>query len=221
MEADIDRRRLGSYLNDHLAGSVAGIRVARRIAAENEGNEYGPPIQRMVRELEEEQKVLRHVLHQLNIAESPLTKLAGWAAERAEEWKTRVGSQGSPSMKRLMDLEALLMGATGNRCLWQTLELAAVTEPTLAEFDFASLQERAGRRVSRLGQLRLEARLPAFAGKHRGAIEATPSPAEPARESPGNGSERRSGRDRRVHHFPTPASLERRAGGDRRAAQLH
>src|SRR5690606_32302591 len=106
VQENIDRRRLGSYLNDHLAGSVAGICVARRIAAENAGNEYGPPIERMVRELEEEQEILRQVLRQLGVSEKPLTKLTGWAAERAESWKTRVGAQGSPAMKRLMDLEA-------------------------------------------------------------------------------------------------------------------
>src|SRR5690606_19800116 len=67
MEGDIDRRRLGSYLNDHLAGSVEGIRTARRAAEENVQNEYGALLGRMARELEEEQKVLRQVLRRLEV----------------------------------------------------------------------------------------------------------------------------------------------------------
>lgn len=223
MEGDIDRRRLGSYLNDHLAGSVGGIRTARRAAEENVQNEYGALLGRMARELEEEQNVLRQVLRRLEVPENPLKKVTGWATERAEEMRAQRASHGSLPMKRLMDLEALLVGATGNRCLWQTLEFVAIEEPALAEFDFASLQERAGRRVSRLGQLRLEARLPAFTSKERRAAaspEATAAPegarAEAQPPTGYTGPERRSGRDRRVEVLSAPASLERRSGSDRR-----
>jgi hypothetical protein len=117
-------------------------------------------------------------------------------------------------------LEGLLLGAMGKRCLWQTLELVAASDPRLGEFDFAALQARAGRHVSRFGQLRLDARLPAFAAEpEREAVEEQPELPFGAAE-PGSyaGEDRRSGQERRLRFISPPFPGERRGGADRRAA---
>ena len=60
-------KRLRIYLNDHLAGSVAGIELARRALAANAGNEYGRLLDRVLAEIEEDQQALRDVMARLEV----------------------------------------------------------------------------------------------------------------------------------------------------------
>ena len=40
----MNQRLIGIYLNDHLAGSVMGSRLAKRIVRQNQDNDYGTKI---------------------------------------------------------------------------------------------------------------------------------------------------------------------------------
>ena len=42
----LDRKLLGIYLNDHLAGSTVGLELSRRAREANKGNEYGDVLER-------------------------------------------------------------------------------------------------------------------------------------------------------------------------------
>lgn len=278
MDARIDHGRLGTYLNDHLGGATAGVGLARRLASQNEGTEYGAELEQLAREIEQDREILKSVIAALNLRENPFKKAFGHLLERAGMLKWNGSFTSYSPLSRLLELEGLMIGAMGKRCLWQTLELLALDEPALRKFDFADLQTRAGRHVARLGRLRLEARMPAFAetqessekqesrtheeqrreGAREETTEATPPVAAPSIPGPplaarGNGSrreivvrdesvqsaafgdapggsekpvssplwsgtERRSGRERRMDHILPPSLSERRSGEDRRGA---
>ena len=47
----VDRKLLRIYLNDHLAGSVAGTALARRALASNRGTPLGDHLERLAREV--------------------------------------------------------------------------------------------------------------------------------------------------------------------------
>lgn len=233
---ELDRGRLGTYLNDHLAGATLGARVARRSADANSNTEYGRALRWLADEIDEDRRVLKQVLAALELPENPFKKLTGVLLERAGALKPNGRITSYSPLSRLLELEGLMVGAMGKRCLWQTLEVVAALEPALDDFDFAELQARAGRHVSRLGQLRLDARLPAFqrplsAGPqgHRGAWSRTqtshtthgsdrPESAPRPGESPVSylGEERRSGAERRQRLIFTSAAADRRSGAERR-----
>jgi hypothetical protein len=45
----LNRKLLGIYLNDHLAGATIGLELSRRARGSNEGNEYGEVLERTAR----------------------------------------------------------------------------------------------------------------------------------------------------------------------------
>lgn len=204
-QESIDRSRLGTYLNDHLAGSGVGLRLARRCAEENADNDFGPILQQLADEIEEEQKLLRRIISLLELPVNPLKKAAGAMLAHAGALKFNNKVFSYSPLSRLLELEALLIGVLGKRCLWQTLELVATEEPALTEFDFSALRERSDRQMSQLGQLRMQARYPALSQQEEAAFV-------PRYRGP----ERRSGHDRRVRPM-APGSSERRDSSERRA----
>src|SRR5690606_229068 len=240
----IDRRRLGTYLNDHLMGATAGGRVARRSAEANAGTEYGRVLSWLADEIDEERETLRRVMAALNLPENPFKKLTGVLLERAGSLKLNGQIVGYSPLSRLLELEGLVIGVLGKRCLWQTLEVRATKEPARGAFDLPHRQARAGGQLSRVGQLRLDARLPAF--------ESTPAPSRASeRTSTGarssatkdtshttgqplpplrptfdlsraskrdGGAERRTGEERRQRMIFTSAAADRRSGTDRRSS---
>lgn len=224
MEHDVDRGRLGTYLNDHLAGATLGARLARRSASANAKSDYGAALTQLADEIDEDRETLRRVIATLDLRESTLKQLAGRVLERAGTLKLNGRFFSYSPLSRLLELEGLLLGAMGKRCLWQTLEVVAATDPRLGEFDFSALQARAGRHVSRLGQLRLDARLPAFAAEPAASRETVGEEAQqpelPFSERAGwqsyTGDERRSGQERRMRHISPPSASDRRIGAERR-----
>ena len=48
----MNEKYLRIYLQDHLAGSTAGLELARRTRGSNKGNEYGEPLAPIADEIE-------------------------------------------------------------------------------------------------------------------------------------------------------------------------
>ena len=64
------------YVEDHLALSLAGVRLARRAAAENQGTEIGRALSTLAGELEEDRQVLKDVARALGRRSSFLKETA-------------------------------------------------------------------------------------------------------------------------------------------------
>ena len=58
---------LSVYLNDHHAGAVVGAELARRVAKENSGNEYGREMGEITREIEEDRDALVRIMDRLGV----------------------------------------------------------------------------------------------------------------------------------------------------------
>jgi hypothetical protein len=50
----MNRQLLGIYLNDHLAGAMGGIELARRALRNNRGTPLAADLERLVREIDED-----------------------------------------------------------------------------------------------------------------------------------------------------------------------
>jgi hypothetical protein len=150
--------RLATYLNDHLAGSSAGLDLARRIAGDNRGSAYGTEVGKIADEIAGDRAALEDVMDRLGVRRDQLRLLAAWGAERIRRtipWSWVFDRAG---LGRLEELELLSGGVNGKLSLWQALD---ETRP-LRDVDFAALADRARSQLDRLEALRRQAAGEAF-----------------------------------------------------------
>lgn len=138
-----DQGQLATYLNDHLAGSMAGRDLAEKIASDNEGAELGSFMAGVLTAIEEDRATLEDVMARVGVERTIVKQAAGRLAERLSRLRMHRTVTGDPSLSRLLELEALILGVTGKLALWQTLRELAPREPGLAGMDFEGLIGRA------------------------------------------------------------------------------
>ena len=152
------KTRLASYLNDHLAGAVAGHELARRAAASNRGTEYGAGLEGIVREIEEDAEALKDLMDRLGVQADRVKLALGWAGEKVGRLKLNGQVLGYSPLSRLIELEGLVLGVSGKLALWQALRKAfGGDDPRLRGFDFEVLVERARKQRRTLERLRRRA----------------------------------------------------------------
>jgi hypothetical protein len=152
----VEHKFLSIYLNDHLAGSVVGSRLARRIAKKNRGNDYGAQVSKIAAEIEEDQQQLEEVMERAGVRTKRPRLALAWLAEKAMRLKPNGAVVGYSPLSRVLDLEGLPMGITGKLELWRSLD-ASRTGSDLQGIDLARLIERAEDQRDRVEDLRIRA----------------------------------------------------------------
>ena len=152
----MNQRLIGIYLNDHLAGSVMGSRLAKRIARQNEGNEYGTMVAGIAREIEEDKATLHELMERLGIGERRAQMAMAWVAEKAMRLKPNGRLLRYSPLSRVLELEALTMGITGKLELWRSME-AVENGAKVPGFDFTQLAQRAETQRDQVEDLRVRA----------------------------------------------------------------
>ena len=113
---------LSIYLNDHLAGSTIGVRLARRISAKNRGTPLGGYLERLTSEIESDRETLERLMDELGIRRNRLKAFGAWATEKLGRLKLNGQLTGYSPLSRFVELEALYLGITGKRELWRALQ---------------------------------------------------------------------------------------------------
>jgi hypothetical protein len=160
----MDHKLLTIYVNDHLAGSVVGTNLARRIVRQNEGNDYGRQVAEIVREIEEDQAALRDVMRRAGVPRKQVRLAMARVAELASRLKPNGRLLGYSPLSRVMELEGLTMGITGKLELWRSLQ-ALDGGVDLDAVDFEALAARAERQRDRVEDLRVRAAREALSGE--------------------------------------------------------
>jgi hypothetical protein len=157
---------LDGYLNDHLAGAAAAIRLAERCRAREAESELGRVLQALLVEIEEDRGVLQRVIKALGGSANPVKRASAVGMERLGSLRMAlpVLGPGSSEAARLEELEVLSLGIEGKRMLWNVLGTLASSDGRLVGFDFAGLERRAESQRHRLEPLRLELAAAALAG---------------------------------------------------------
>jgi hypothetical protein len=152
------------YLNDHLAGSSAGLDLAKRAAKENEGTEFGDFLHDLAAQIEADRAVLEDVMARLDVKRDQLKVGAGWLGEKLGRLKLNGRLLEYSPLSRVIELEGLIAGVNGKRALWKVLALAVPSEPRIADIDLVHLIARAEEQLagleihhSRAAELMLEA----------------------------------------------------------------
>lgn len=148
-------RRLTIYLNDHRAGSIGALELARRSAHSNRGTELGDFLDGLVSELAEDKLVLEDVMDQVGASADRAKTAAAWTAEKLGRPKLNDSLLSYSPLSRLEELELLVLAVSGKLLLWQALEQRGGLE--LASIDFQTLAKRAQSQLRRLKSRRLEA----------------------------------------------------------------
>ena|ERR1044071_6841882 len=148
-------RLLAIYLNDHLAGSVVGVELARRLRASNRDDpEFGPALIGICAEIEADRTTLLRLMERLGVRRDVAKPALAWTAEKLGRLKLNGQLHGYSPLSRLVELEGLGVGIVGKAQLWRALERSL---DSVEGFDFEQLTERAERQREAIEELRLKA----------------------------------------------------------------
>jgi hypothetical protein len=155
---------LRTYLNDHLAGSVAAVELLDHLIKLHQKSDRESWYRRLRAEIEEDQKVLQHMLEQVGGRESRMRKAAAWMSEKFGQAKFALDDPGDNQLRILEALETLALGIQGKLLLWRSLGSIAATLPALRAVDLGRLERRAGEQFEQVDTERLLVARTALAG---------------------------------------------------------
>lgn len=144
---------LGIYLNDHLAGSTAGLELVKRAAGENEGTELGAFLSGLQEQIATDRRELESIMDELGVARDQAKVAMAWVTEKAGRLKFNGVLTGYSPLSPLVELEALSLGLEGKRLMWVALsEVLAdrIGAQRLAELTARAERQRAGVEVHRI-----------------------------------------------------------------------
>lgn len=154
---NLAHEQIETYLNDHLAGSVAALELLEHL----EKSHAGTPLENFLRELridvEADRQELETLMRGLRVTESRTRKAAAWITEKITELKLRVDDPASGALRLLEGLEVLSLGIAGKKALWHALEVLARDSSELRVLQYPNLIKRAEEQRSRVERVRLEA----------------------------------------------------------------
>lgn len=136
-------RILTTYLNDHLAGSVAALELLDHLIELHGGTEREQAFTALREEIDRDKEMLERVLEGVGGKVSRMRQAAGWLGEKVGQAKLRVDDPGDGELHTLEALEALGLGILGKLALWRGLAESADQLPQLRSFDLVRLQRRA------------------------------------------------------------------------------
>lgn len=160
--AALSTKHLSTYLNDHLAGSVAALELTAYIAQKYPDTKLETFFAELHTEISADQDVLRDLLHTFEEKESTVRKAGAWLAEKAGRAKFALVEHEVSGTGLLEALEALVIGITGKQLLWRALASASETFAALRGLDYPELEERAREQRERVEEKRLAAAQEAF-----------------------------------------------------------
>ena len=160
--------QLGTYLNDHLAGSEAGLQLIARLAEGYPNTEFAQGMTALHAEITQDQQALQRLLEQVAGGGSTIKQVAGWVAEKLTRLK--LGLTTAEPLALFEALEALSLGILGKRALWRALSVIAADTLNVSDVNLADLERRALDQWERVEAWRLSAAERAFAARVGDAV---------------------------------------------------
>jgi len=142
-----------TYLNDHLAGSVAAVQLLDHLIETRTDWSDKTFFEHLKVEIQADQETLRRIISVAG-SEPLIRKAAAWIMEKFGWLKLELSN--THELGLLESLEALHLGITGKRALWQAL---AKAKPLLGvdEIDYQRLIARAELQADLVNRRRLDA----------------------------------------------------------------
>jgi len=157
----VDRELLGIYLDDHHAGAVGGLELAKRAASNNRHGALGGFLAELVCDLENDQAALRQLTEELDLRWKTPKAAVSWLAEKAARLKPNGRIAGYSPLSRVVELEGLIAGSRARASLFRTLA-SVVSAGQRETYTLEQRAERALVHVEALDQFRTAASEEAF-----------------------------------------------------------
>jgi hypothetical protein len=153
---------LATYLNDHLAGSLAAVELLEHLEAAYAETTLASFFAEVRRDISVDRKELQRLMNCLRVTESRPRKVSAWLVGKVTVLKLRLDDSARGPLRLLESLEVLGLGIYGKLGLWRALDAAAHSSPELEGFDYERLAQRAEEQRWRIEVVRLEAAKAAF-----------------------------------------------------------
>jgi hypothetical protein len=145
---------LGTYLNDHLAGSTYAVDLVEFLRDTYEGQELGQFAAWLLAEIEADRDVLKELGERAGGGSSKVKELAAWLGEKVSRLK--LGHSANDGLGLFEALEFLELGIHGKFELWRALVAIAPGNPKLRGVDFEHLASRAEQQRAEVERRRLQ-----------------------------------------------------------------
>lgn len=153
--AALKEKLLAIYLQDHLAGSTAGLELFRRAAGAHKGTPLGDDLAALTLEVTSDQQALVDLMAMLGVDADRLKTAVAWVGEKVGRLKLNGALLQRSPLTDVVELEALCLAVAGKAAGWRLLKALAGAEPRLAQVDLDDLLRRADDQSTRLESLRI------------------------------------------------------------------
>jgi len=152
MEQELER-----YLNDHLAGSSGGLLMIGHLIDTLEDPQAVDFFRQLETDVEEDRRLLEHLLTTVGLQPSGMLKTAGNLTARVGFLKLMWEGFEPGRLGLLEALEMLALGVQGKRLLWRALQEIAPAYPEWGKINFVDLEREAIRQRDGVEAWRVEA----------------------------------------------------------------
>lgn len=151
----VDKKLLGIYLNDHLAGATAGTERVAHMARTAGGSALGRALGPVAAEIAQDRAALLGIMHDLGVPVRRYKVCAGWAGEKVGRLKPNGHLVRRSPLAIVLELEAMRLAIEGKAAGWQTLRRLSVTDERLDPDRLDTLLERARRQQETVEEWRV------------------------------------------------------------------
>ncbi|GAA1392285.1 hypothetical protein [Luteococcus peritonei] len=142
-----------TYLQDHHAGSSAGVEGFERVAEQHGDPEVRAAVARLAQQIREDQDSLQQIMDTVGASSSTIKDVAGWVGEKVARLKPNERIAERSPLSDVLELEALVMAVHAKGLLWKGL--LAVDDERLDAGQLQRLADRADAQREELDRLRL------------------------------------------------------------------
>jgi carbon monoxide dehydrogenase subunit G len=157
----VNTELLSIYLNDHLAGAMAGTELARRISRTH------PELRVLAADIEDDRKALLDVMSMLGVEQRPHKAAIGWLTEKAGRLKLNGRLLGRSPLSDVLELETLRVGIEGKSAMWRVLRTLKAVDAERLE----RLLQRADSQAELVEQYRVHLAPKAFNAPHVSGVD--------------------------------------------------
>jgi len=132
---------LTTYLQDHLAGSVAAIEILDALRDQQAHGSIGSFAAAILEEVERDRETLESLIKRMGGGASAVKETTAWIGARFKRLRMRHSL--SEDFGALEALEIIALGILGKKALWDALAALRDMDGPLGELDLEQLMERA------------------------------------------------------------------------------
>jgi hypothetical protein len=160
------------YCNDHLAASIGGIELVKRMLGVHRGSRYEEPLRALLAELHEENDALAGMMAALGLPVRRYKQLGLWVGEKVSRLKLNGRVLTRSPLSSLVEFEFLASAVRAKRSGFETLRELADVDSRLDAQRLEQLVEQANRQHEWLTHARREVAAAVFGGRAEAADQA-------------------------------------------------